>query len=138
MGDMRRAALVIGCSDWDLHARITSNRSYGGGVRICRGWRSIRCPSITVAARGRRDGENGSCSNEAIATMAWEHGDCLSMNPADRTFNLVIDKGDLDCVMCSSDQIDMRMNTYRDKLGRVLSLVDLEDEDSYSYNNEGG
>ena len=57
------------------------------------------------------------------------------MNPADRTFNLVIDKGDLDCVMCSSDQIEMRMNTYRDEVGRVLGLVDLEDEDGDSDNN---
>ena len=38
VGDMRRAALVIGCSDLDLRARIAYDRSYGGGVRICRGW----------------------------------------------------------------------------------------------------
>ena len=47
------------------------------------------------------------------------------MTPADRTFDIVIDKWALDCVMCSSYQIKRRMNMYRDKVGRVLSLVDL-------------
>ena len=60
------------------------------------------------------------------------------MTPADRTFNLVIDKGVLDCFMCSSDQTERMMNTNRDKVGRVLRLVDLEDEDSNSDNNKGG
>ena len=67
--------------------------------------------------------------------MTWYHGDCLVMTPTDCTFNLVIDKGDLECVMCSSDQIDRRMNKYRDDVGRVLRLGDLEDEDRYSNNN---
>ena len=57
------------------------------------------------------------------------------MTPADRTFNLVIGKGGLDCVMCSSDQIDSRINMYRDKVGRVLRLGDLEDEGDNSDNN---
>ena len=61
----------------------------------------IRWKSVTVADRGRRDSENGFCSDRAIVTMPWEHGDCLSMTPADRTFNLVVDKESLDCVMCS-------------------------------------
>ena len=46
----------------------------------------------------------------------------------DRTFGLVINKGDLDCIMCLSDQIERRMNMYRDKVERVLRLSDLEDE----------
>ena len=40
--------------------------------------------------------------------------------------------------MCSSDNIDRRMNTYRDKVGKVLSMVDLEDEDDNSNINEWG
>ena len=60
------------------------------------------------------------------------------MTPTDLTFNLVIDKGDLDCFMRSSYQIKRRMNTYRDKIGRVLSLGNLKDEDGDSYNNKGG
>ena len=31
MGDLRRAAPVIGCGESDLRARITSNCSEGGG-----------------------------------------------------------------------------------------------------------
>ena len=58
------------------------------------------------------------------------------MTPADRTFDLVIYKGDLDCVMCSSDHINRRMNMYRDEVGRVLRLGDLEDENGSSDNNE--
>ena len=79
-------------------------------------------------ARGRDNdnGKNGSSSDAAITTMTWEHGDCLSMTPVDRTFDLVINKGDLDCVMCSSDQIERRMNMYRDEVGRVLRLGDLK------------
>ena len=60
------------------------------------------------------------------------------MTPADLTFNLVVDKGDLDCVMCSSDQIKRRMNMYGDKVGRVIRLGYLEDEDGDRNNNEGG
>ena len=75
MGDMRRAALVIRCGDSDLHVRIASNRSEGRGVQICREWQSIRWPSATVMARGRRDGKNGSCSDTDITTMTWEHGE---------------------------------------------------------------
>ena len=70
--------------------------------------------------------------------MIWEQNECLLMNPTDCTFNLVINKGALDCVMCSSDNIDRRMNTYRDKVGKVLSMVDLEDEDDNSNINEWG
>ena len=36
MGDMRRAALVIECSDSDLSARIASDRSEGGGSNLLR------------------------------------------------------------------------------------------------------
>ena len=57
------------------------------------------------------------------------------MTPADITFDLVIYKGDLDCVMCSSDQIKRSINTYRDEVGRVLRLGDLEDEYGDSDNN---
>ena len=57
VGDMRRAALVIGYGDSDVHARIASNWSDGRGVKICQGWRSIRWLSVTVAARGQQDGE---------------------------------------------------------------------------------
>ena len=98
MWDMSREALIIRCGDSDLHARITSNRSEGG-ILIYRGWRLIRWTSVMVTARGRQDGENCSCSDAAIATIKWDHGDCLSMTPADCTFNLVIDKGDIDCIM---------------------------------------
>ena len=56
------------------------------------------------------------------------------MNPPDCTFELVIDKGDLDCFMCSSDQINRRMNMYRDEVARLLRMVDLEYEDSNSNN----
>ena len=49
------------------------------------------------------NGENYSSSDTAIATMTWENVVCLSMTPVDRTLDLVIDKGDLDCFMCSSD-----------------------------------
>ena len=37
MGDMRRAALVIGCGDSDLHGSIASNRSEEGGVTSVEG-----------------------------------------------------------------------------------------------------
>ena len=40
--------------------------------------------------------------------------------------------------MCLSDQIERRMNMYRDEVGRVLRLGDLEDEDSDIDNKEGG
>ena len=88
--------------------------------------------------QGTTGSKNGSCWDAAVATMTWEHSDCLLMTPADCIFNLVIDKGTLYCVMFSSDQIERRMNTYRDKIGRVLSLGNLEDEDGDSYNNKGG
>ena len=38
MGDTRREAIVITCSDLDLSARIASDWSEGGGVQICREW----------------------------------------------------------------------------------------------------
>ena len=60
------------------------------------------------------------------------------MTSVDCTFNLVINKGDLECFMRFSDQIEMRMNTYRDKVGRFLRLGDHEDEDGNRDNNEGG
>ena len=60
------------------------------------------------------------------------------MTTADRTFNIVINKEALDCIMCSSYQIKRRMNIYRDKVGRVLRLGDPEDYDGKSYNNKGG
>ena len=58
------------------------------------------------------------------------------MTPEDCTFNIVINKGDLECVMCSSYQINRRKNIYRDEVGRVLRLGDLENEDGD--NSEGG
>ena len=60
------------------------------------------------------------------------------MTPKDRTFDLVIDKRAMDCVMCFLDQIEKRMNMYRDELERFLRLVDLKDEDGDINNNEGG
>ena len=51
------------------------------------------------------------------------------MPPADRTFDLVIDKDAQDCVMYSSDPIKRRMNMYMDEVERVLGLGDIEDED---------
>ena len=60
------------------------------------------------------------------------------MTPADRNFDLVINKRDLDYVMCSSNHIDSRMNMYRDEVERVLRLGDLKDENGDSENNEGG
>ena len=38
------------------------------------------------------------------------------MIPTDCNFNLVINKGALDCVMCYSDQIERRMNMYRNEV----------------------
>ena len=81
------------------------------------------------------DSKNGSCSDASIATMTWEHSDFLSMPLADHTFGLVINRGTLDCVMCSLYQIESRMNIYRDDVERVLGLGDLEDEDDDSYKN---
>ena len=69
--------------------------------------------------------------------LTRENGNCLLMTPTDHIFNLVIDKGDMDCVMCSSDQIKRRMNMYRDEVGRVLRIGDLKDEDGNSYKNKG-
>ena len=69
-------------------------------------------------------------------SRTWDHGNCLSMTPADRIFDLVIDKGDMDCVVCSSYQIERRMNMYRDEVGRFLRLK-LEDEDGNSDNTKG-
>ena len=85
-------------------------------------------------AKGRDCSENGSSPDTTIMTITWEHGDCVSMPPADRTFDLVINKGDLYCSMCYSDQIEMRMNMYRDEVDRVLRIVDLKDEDCDSDN----
>ena len=65
-------------------------------------------------AGGRDNGKNGSSSDTAIAKMTWERGDCLLIPPVHRTFNLVINKGDLYCVVCSSDHIERRIKMYRD------------------------
>ena len=86
---------------------------------------------------GRSQGK-GQHSEKRLLRRTWEHGNCLLMTPADRTSDLVIGKGDLDCVMCSSYQIGMRMNMYKDKVRRVLRLGDLKDEDSNRDKNEGG
>ena len=91
-----------------------------------------------VAVRGRQGSKNGSCSDAAIVAMTWENGDCLSMTLTDITFNLVTNKGDLDWVMCSSDQIKRRMNMYRDEVKIVLRMGDLEYEDVDSDNTKGG
>ena len=40
--------------------------------------------------------------------------------------------------MCSSDQIERRMTMYKDEVGGVLSLGDLEDEDGNGDKNEQG
>ena len=60
-----------------------------------------------------------------------EHGNCLLMTSADQIFDLVSDKGDLECIMCSSDQIERRMDMYREEVGRVLRMK-LKDEDGNS------
>ena len=70
--------------------------------------------------------------------MTWDHGDCLLINPVDHTLNLVIDKGDMECVMCSSDQIKRRMNMYRDDVGGVLRLGDIEVERLQRQQRRGG
>ena len=67
--------------------------------------------------------------------MTWEHSDCILMTLVDCTFNLGINMGYVDCVMCSSDHIERRMNTYRYEVRRFLRLGDLEDEDGDSDNN---
>ena len=59
--------------------------------------------------------------------MTWEHSDSLSMTPADRTFDIVIDKEDLDCVMFSAYHIEWRVNIHRDEVERVVRLVEIED-----------
>ena len=56
--------------------------------------------------------------------------------PADHTFDLVINKRDLDYVMCSLDHIKRRINIYMDKAERVFRLSDLKDENGDSNNNE--
>ena len=132
---MRRAALVIGCSDSDLSARIASDRSGGGGGvksgegvdqsdgQVLQSRPEDRTTTAKIAPPPKRP------------SRTWEHGDCLSVTPEDFTFNLVINNGNLYCVMCSSDHIERRMNMYRDEVGRVLSMGDLEDEDRNSDNN---
>ena len=60
------------------------------------------------------------------------------MTLLDLIFNLVIDKGALNCVMCSSDHIERKIIMYRDEVRRVLSMGDLEDWDVNSDNNEEG
>ena len=40
---------------------------------------------------------------------------------------MTITKGDLDCVMCPSDQIEGRINIYRDEVERVPRLGNLKD-----------
>ena len=59
------------------------------------------------------------------------------MSPADLIFDLVIDKGDLNCVMCYSYQTNRKINIYRYEVDRVLRLGDLEDESGDSDNKEG-
>ena len=77
---------------------ISSAWSEGGGVQICRGWRSIRWPSVMVA------GGDGKTSAKTAhpptwPSQTWKHGNCLLMTPADCTFDLVINWGDMDRVM---------------------------------------
>ena len=92
---MRRAVLVIGCSDSDLRSRIASDRSDGwvfesveGGNRSdSRVSRSRPGDGITLAIMA---------PPPTRPSQTWEHGKCVSMNPADRTFDLVIDKEDLE------------------------------------------
>ena len=136
---MRRAALSIGCIDLVLSARIDSNWLEGLGFESVLGLNFLRGTIDQMAERhghgrerGRGDGENGSSSKADIVTLTWDYGDCLLIPLAYRTSDLVINKGDLDCVMCSSDQIESRMNIYRDKVESFLRLCDLEDEDSNS------
>ena len=55
MGDMRRAALAIGCGDSDLRARIASKLSEGG-----RGSNISRVEIVQMAERqGRAQGTTG-------------------------------------------------------------------------------
>ena len=109
----------------------------GGGSNLLRSaiYQMVECHGRSQGTTGRR---NGSCYDAAIVTVTWENIDCLLMTPADCTFNLVINKGALDCVMWSSDQNERRINMYRGEVGRFPRLGDLEDEDGNSDNNEGG
>ena len=145
VGYMRRAALVIGCGDSDLSARIASDRSEGVGFKSVLSLNFLRVAIGQMAepqgrkwAEGQDNGENGSSSDASVATMTWEHGECLSMPPADFTFDLVINNGALDCVMCSLDQTDRRTNMYMDEVERVIRMGELEDEDAEIDNNKGG
>ena len=79
---MRRAALVIRCSDSDLSARIASDHFEGLGFEYVLSLNFSRVAINQMTKRpgcgraGRRDDiENGSSSDAAIATMTWDHGD---------------------------------------------------------------
>ena len=98
VGDIRRETFVIVCGDSDLRVRISSNWSEGGGSNLLRLaiYQMVECHGRSQGTTGRR---NGSCYDAAIVTVTWENIDCLLMTPADCTFNLVINKGALDCVM---------------------------------------
>ena len=104
---MRRAALVIGYGDSDLRAKITSDWSVGGEFESVEGG-----DRSDGRASQSRPGDRTTTAKTAPPPMrpsrSWEHGNCLSMTPADLTFDIVIDKGDLDCIVCSSDQINRR------------------------------
>ena len=60
------------------------------------------------------------------------------MPPADRTFDLVINKGAQECVMYSSNPIERSMNMYRDEVERVLRMGELEDEDGQQRQQQRG
>ena len=102
MGGMRRSELVIGCDALDLSARIASDWSEEVRFKYVLSLDLLRVAIYQMAechgcgwAGGRDHGKNGSSSDAAIATMAWEYADYLLILPVDRTFGLVIDKGAL-------------------------------------------
>ena len=82
VGGMRRTALIIGSGDLDLSSGIASDRLEGVGFKSVLSLDFLRvvigqmdeCRS-RIRAGGRDDGENGSSSDTAIATMTWDHSD---------------------------------------------------------------
>ena len=93
--DMRRALLFIGCSDSDLRSRIASGWSDGWVFESVEG--GNRSDSRVSQSRPG-DGTTFAIMAPPLTRplRTWEHGNFHSMNPADRTFDLVIDKGALD------------------------------------------
>ena len=85
---MKRDALVIGCGDSVLSARIASDRSEGADFESFLSLDFLRVAIYQMAERhgrgragGQDNGENGSSSSATITKMSWEHSDQLLMPP---------------------------------------------------------